>query len=63
MHLVGGPGIDALSRSQRVSNERFKAATGWKPSIPDARVGMRRLVGVDLAETHEIPPAATLLGA
>jgi nucleoside-diphosphate-sugar epimerase len=47
MHLVGGPGIDALSRSQRVSNSRFKAATGWKPSVPDARAGMPLLAQPD----------------
>jgi nucleoside-diphosphate-sugar epimerase len=44
MRLIGGPGVDALSRSQRISNNRFKTATGWAPSVLDARVGMRLLV-------------------
>lgn len=43
LHLVGGPGVDSLSRSQRVSNRRFKAETGWAPSVPDARAGLLRL--------------------
>lgn len=34
---VGGPGAAALSRSQRVSNRRFRDATGWAPRHPDAR--------------------------
>jgi nucleoside-diphosphate-sugar epimerase len=32
-----------LSRSQRVSAERFKAATGWAPSVPSQAEGWRRL--------------------
>ncbi len=26
-------------RSQRISNQRFRSATGWSPAFPDARVG------------------------
>jgi nucleoside-diphosphate-sugar epimerase len=43
MRLVGGVGVDALSRSQRISNNRFTAATGWAPNVPDARAGMQLL--------------------
>ena len=38
-------GKDALfaARSQRVSNRRFKEATGWTPAVPDARQGWGRI--------------------
>lgn len=26
-------------RSQRISNQRFRSATGWSPAFPDARIG------------------------
>lgn len=41
--LLGGAATELLGRSQRVSNRRFKAATGWTPSVPNARVGLARL--------------------
>lgn len=64
MRLVGGPGVDSLSRGQRVSNRRFKAVTGWAPSVPDAHAGLPRLV-VPAAPTpaHETPPSVPLLRA
>jgi len=54
MNLAGGPGTESLSRSQRVSNHRFKAATGWTPSIRDARAGMPLLAQPDAAREREI---------
>jgi hypothetical protein len=33
-----------LGRSRRVSNQRFRAATGWEPSSPSRRAGMRKVV-------------------
>jgi nucleoside-diphosphate-sugar epimerase len=36
---VGAPLYDVLNRSQRVSNQRFKEATGWTPAVPSARAG------------------------
>lgn len=36
---LGGKRAAALTRSQRVSNARFKAATGWKPEYSSAREG------------------------
>ncbi|HEY7342889.1 MAG TPA: NAD(P)-dependent oxidoreductase [Ktedonobacterales bacterium] len=59
MHLVGGPGVDALSRSQRVSNSRFKAATGWTPSIRDARAGMPLLAQDGAARAREAATSDT----
>jgi nucleoside-diphosphate-sugar epimerase len=32
-------------RSQRVSNQRFAAATGWSPRHPDAASGWRAMIG------------------
>ena len=44
---VGRPGLERpggrRARSQRVSNRRFREATGWSPSVRDARDGLRRL--------------------
>lgn len=36
---MGGQNARFLMRSQRVTNERFKAATGWTPSYPSLREG------------------------
>ncbi len=33
-----------LAASQRVSNQRFKDATGWQPASPNVRIGFRKLV-------------------
>jgi nucleoside-diphosphate-sugar epimerase len=63
MRLVGGPGVDALSRGQRVSNRRFKTATGWAPTVPDAHAGLPCLVGPAAAPAHEAPPSVPLLRA
>jgi len=38
-----------LMRSQRVSNRRFKEATGWAPRVSSAAVGWRMLVSGDVA--------------
>jgi nucleoside-diphosphate-sugar epimerase len=61
MRLVGGPGTAALSRGQRVSNRRFKAATGWTPTVPDARVGLPRLAGPAVAGPPGTPPSVPSL--
>lgn len=41
---VGGSKIRLLMRSQRLSNRRFREATGWNPSVPTAREGLVRVV-------------------
>lgn len=38
--LLLGDRSTSLTRSLRVSNARFKAATGWKPEYPSAREGL-----------------------
>jgi nucleoside-diphosphate-sugar epimerase len=37
--LFGGAGAEALVASQRVRNRKFREASGWTPTYPDARVG------------------------
>jgi nucleoside-diphosphate-sugar epimerase len=41
---LGGKKAGLLTRSQRVSNGRFKAMTGWSPAYPSAREGIRQVV-------------------
>lgn len=41
--LLAGKNAMFLTRSQRVSNRKFKEATGWYPTVPDARVGFNLL--------------------
>lgn len=37
--VLGGSAAHALLASQRVSNARFRSATGWEPKYPSAREG------------------------
>lgn len=37
--LLLGDRLTSVTRSLRVSNARFRAATGWEPAYPDARSG------------------------
>jgi nucleoside-diphosphate-sugar epimerase len=39
--LLAGKDVMFLTRSQRVSNRKFKAETAWNPTVPSAKVGMR----------------------
>lgn len=39
LKLLTGAAADMVNRSQRVSNRRFKEATGWKPTVASAREG------------------------
>ncbi|HET7234028.1 MAG TPA: NAD(P)-dependent oxidoreductase [Longimicrobium sp.] len=43
LKLVGGRETAFMGRSQRVSNHRFKSATGWAPTVHDARDGWQRI--------------------
>jgi nucleoside-diphosphate-sugar epimerase len=38
--LLAGKNAMFLTRSQRVSNRKFKDATGWYPMVPNAKVGL-----------------------
>ncbi len=39
MTLGGGRGAEGLIASQRVSNVKFRTASGWEPNYPDAATG------------------------
>jgi 2-alkyl-3-oxoalkanoate reductase len=43
LRLLAGKDAMFLTRSQRVSNLRFKTETGWSPMVPSARDGFRLL--------------------
>ena len=43
LHRMGVAG-DAFGRSMRVSNDRFKAVTGWRPSSGGSTAGLQRVV-------------------
>jgi len=50
---AGGENARFLARSVRVSNRRFRAATGWAPAYPGPWPGWQRVVG----ETRARPPS------
>jgi hypothetical protein len=37
--------VEALMRSQRISNARFKEKTGWVAEYPSVREGWQQLLG------------------
>jgi nucleoside-diphosphate-sugar epimerase len=41
---LGGKTMELLSRSQRVTNAKLKATTGWSPKWPSAREGVRAAI-------------------
>jgi nucleoside-diphosphate-sugar epimerase len=43
LRLLAGKDAMFLTRSQRVSNRKFRDATGWSPTVPSARDGFRWL--------------------
>jgi nucleoside-diphosphate-sugar epimerase len=43
---LGGKRLGPLARSQRISNRRFKEATGWAPQYPSAREGWKAIAAV-----------------
>lgn len=44
LELLGGSMVALLSRSQRLSNHKFREATGWKPATPSVRDAWPELV-------------------
>jgi nucleoside-diphosphate-sugar epimerase len=43
LRLLAGRDAMFLTRSQRVSNRKFKDAAGWSPTVPSARLGLKLL--------------------
>ena len=54
---LSGAVEDLFLRSQRVSNRRFKEATGWTPTVPSAREGLARLAASQ-AVPHSDPSSS-----
>jgi len=44
VRLLLGVKYADMSRSLRISNRAFKAASSWQPQVPNARIGWQRLV-------------------
>ncbi|HET8524447.1 MAG TPA: NAD(P)-dependent oxidoreductase [Thermomicrobiales bacterium] len=59
--FAGATLYEMLGRSQRVSNRRFKEATGWTPSVPNARIGWHLLGSQtkSVSDTMKTTPAGT----
>ncbi len=58
MGMLASATVDALSRSQRVSNRRFKAVVDWTPTVPDAHAGWARIA--DAARVGAARPSPEL---
>lgn len=56
--LMSGAPAEAMARSRRISNKRFKEATGWTPSVPSARQGWARLAVPVATAAHAAPTPA-----
>jgi hypothetical protein len=41
---LGGSKAELLTRSQRVSNARFRQAAGWAPAYPSVRDGLPTVI-------------------
>jgi nucleoside-diphosphate-sugar epimerase len=49
--------LRAVGRSQRVSNKRFRDATGWSPRHPTARDGLREVIAAMATAEQEVADA------
>lgn len=49
MRLLSGAAAEMASRSQRVSNRRFREVTGWQPTVPNVREGWKRIAQTSLS--------------
>jgi nucleoside-diphosphate-sugar epimerase len=45
--LLAPAALEALGPGRRVSNRRFKEATGWQPAVPGVRAGLQRLAAAN----------------
>jgi nucleoside-diphosphate-sugar epimerase len=59
---LGGQRAAPLARSHRISNARFKEATGWAPADRSAREGISRVAGeMGVTPVETSPPVRILL--
>ena len=47
---------ELAARSQRISSARFRDATGWRPAVPDQRVGWLRMAEAGEQDVVRHPP-------
>jgi 2-alkyl-3-oxoalkanoate reductase len=59
--MAGAPG-EALMRSQRISNRRFRDATGWAPTVPNARVGLDLIAHAEPTDRNMHVPRTVRIG-
>ncbi len=59
--LVAGPAAEVFGRSLRISNRRFREATGWAPEVRNAVEGMARVgAGNPVTPTLRVPATVRL---
>ena len=62
VRLVAGPAAEVFTRSLRISNRRFREATGWAPEVRDAIEGMALVGGANPPPPGGRGPATVRLG-
>jgi nucleoside-diphosphate-sugar epimerase len=56
IRAMAGPTGAALMRSLRISNRRFREATGWAPSVPNGRAGLARIAAARQTSDRLVVP-------
>ena len=62
MRMMAGPAGEVFTRSLRISNRRFRQATGWAPAVRNAIEGMALLDAADPSALAVRVPASVRLG-
>ena len=62
IRIVAGPTGAVFGRSLRISNRRFRDATGWAPSVPNGRVGLARIASERETPSRLVVPALVRIG-
>ena len=62
MRLMAGHTGVAMTRSLRISNRRFREATGWAPAVRNAIEGLTRVVGANQPSGRMQIPAVVRIG-
>ncbi len=62
IRLIAGPTAGALNRSLRISNGRFREATGWAPTVPNATHGLELIATANPLSPRMHVPALVRIG-
>ena len=62
MRMIAGPAGEVFTRSLRISNRRFREATGWAPAMRNAVEGIVRVGGENSARPVARVPVTVRLG-